>query len=126
MKRMWAVLVLLALTLTISVLGARHTRAVTLQMERTVQEAKTAQERGDEDTALAFSRKAVSDWRDAHRVLCLYMLHDRLEDIDQTLAVLPELCQDEQREEFLSECDRSLAQFWYLNESELLTLDNLF
>ena len=125
MKRMWAVLVLLILTVATSALGIVHTRPVTSRMEQTVSMAKNAVERGDRQTGLTLSRKAVSDWHDAHHILCLYMIHARLEAIDQTLTALPELCRNEESEEFLSECDRGLMQIDYLNESEIPNLDNI-
>lgn len=126
MKRMWAVLVLLILTVTTSVLGIVHTRRVTSQMEQTVSMAKDAVEHGDGDKGLSLSQKAVKDWRDEHHILCLYMVHSRLEAIDQTLTTLPELCKDEEKKDFLSECDRGIMQIDYLNESEIPNLDNIF
>lgn len=126
MKRIWAAVILLVLTVTACVAGISCTKKITSQMTRTVTMAKDAQERGDEETACKISEQAAKDWRDAHRFLCVYMVHDRLEAIDQTLAALPELCRNGAKDEFLSECDCGLTQISYLNESEVPNLDNIF
>lgn len=126
MKRMWAALILLVLTVAACVAGIACTKGITSQMMQTVTMAKEAQERGDEANACRLSEQAVKDWRDAHRFLCVYMVHDRLEAIDQTLAALPELCRNGAEDAFLSQCDCGLTQISYLNESEIPNIDNVF
>jgi hypothetical protein len=126
MKRMWAALFLFVLTVAACIAGIGNTKGVTAQMTQTVSMAKTAQENGDAKTACRLSEKAANDWHNAHRLLCIYMVHDRLEAIDQTLATLPELCRKGAEDAFLSECDRGLTQISYLNESEIPNLENIF
>lgn len=126
MKRMWAALILLVLLVTTCIIGIYNTQKVSAEMMQTVSQAKTAQQRGDDKTACRLSEKATEDWRKAHRVLCVYMVHSRLEEIDQTLSSLPELCRNGAKDSFLSECDKGLAQLSYLNESEIPDIGNIF
>lgn len=126
MKRLWAALILLVLLVTACIIGICHTRNVTADMVRTVSQAKAAQERGDTKAAFRLSEKARGDWRGKHRVLCVYMVHNRLEEVDQTLSALPELCRNGAKDAFLSECDKGLAQLSYLDESEIPNLENIF
>jgi hypothetical protein len=126
MKRMWAALALTLFTVCLGVFGLVHTRNVTSQMVRTVSAARAAGEAGERGEAYSFSRQAVEDWKNAHRILCLYMIHSRLEAIDQTLAALPELCREDEMQEFFSQCDCGILQIDYLNESEIPNLDNIF
>ncbi len=126
MKRIWAALTLFVLTVAVCVAGIACTERITSQMTETVTMAKDAQERGDAAAACRLSEQAVKDWRGAHRVLCVYMVHDRLEEIDKTLTALPELCRNGAEDAFLSECDRGLTQISYLNESEVPNLENIF
>jgi hypothetical protein len=126
MKRMWAALALCAILVTVCALGITNTQKVTVQMIQTVADAKKARAAGDADAALRLSRQAAKSWRGAHRVLCIYMVHSRLEEIDQTLSGLPELCGNESKEQFLSDCDKGLAQLSYLTESEIPNLENIF
>lgn len=126
MKRMWAALVLLGLIVTVCLIGIFHTQKVTAEMIQTVSMAKSAQQQGDKKKACSLSEKAGEDWRKAHRTLCIYMVHSRLEEIDQTLSTLPELCRNDAKDAFLSECDKGLTQFSYLTESEIPNLGNIF
>ena len=126
MKRIWAALTLLVLTVAICAVGIGYTRNVTAKMTQTVSQAKAAQKRGDDAAACKLSEEAREDWKDAHRLLCVYMVHDRLEAIDVTLAAMPELCRNGAKDEFLSYCDQGLLQISYLNESEIPNLENIF
>lgn len=126
MKRMWVALVLLILAVTVCGIGIYNTQKVTAEMIQTVSQAKSAQEKGDDKAACKLSEKAEDDWREAHSVLCTYMVHARLEEIDQTLSTLPELCRNGAKDAFLSECDRSLTQFSYLTEAEMPSIGNIF
>ena len=119
-------LALLLLSITICMMGISNTNAITEQMTATVQQAKSAQQNGDREAAYRLSKKATEDWRGAHSILCVYMVHSDLEAIDQTLATLPELCRNDAEDAFLSECDRGLTQISYLKESEIPNIDNIF
>lgn len=126
MKRIWLAAALFVLSIIVCSLGINNTQKVTAQMMQTVSMAKNAQEKGDAKAAYRLSEKALSDWHCVHRTLCTYMVHSRLESIDQTLSILPELCQNGAKDSFLSECDRSIIQISYLKESEIPNLDNIF
>lgn len=126
MKRLWISLVILVVLTGLCILGVWYTESVSTGMIRTVQEAKSAEQRGETDAAVELSRKAGEDWHNVHRVLCTFMPHARLEAIDQTLAGLPMLGQYGAKDQFLADCDRSIEQISYLNESEVPNLANIF
>jgi PBP1b-binding outer membrane lipoprotein LpoB len=126
MKRIWIALALLALVIATCVMGICYTREITEKMTQTVQEAKDAEKRGDIDTAYELSITARKDWKNAHNVLCVYMVHNDLEEIDQTLALLPELCLNGAKDTFLSECDRGLTLISSLDESVSPKFENVF
>ena len=126
MKRLWIALALLALVLVTCIIGISYTQKITSEMTQTVEKAKDAQKRGDVNAAYQLSTTAKNNWREAHRVLCVYMVHSDLEEIDQTLAVLPELCQNGAKDSFLSECDRGLTLLSSLNESVSPSIENIF
>ncbi|XOQ44640.1 MAG: DUF4363 domain-containing protein [Clostridium sp.] len=126
MKRIWISLGIFIVLTGVCILGIWYTNQVTAQMIQTVSQAKAAEQRGDTETAVRLSRKAEEDWHSIHSVLCTYMPHSKLEAIDDTLAGLPMLCQYGGTEQFLADCDRSIEQISYLNESEIPTIANIF
>jgi hypothetical protein len=126
MKRLWVSAIILVSLLIICTLGYAQTRQISLSMTQTISSAKKAANGGNMDNALKLSQKAVNDWRECHKVLCMYMPHAKLEQIDQTLAGLPMLCYFGANDQFAADCDRSITQIGYLNESELPSLENIF
>lgn len=125
MKRLWASAIIFVFLVVICVIGTNTTKKVSAQMAQTVTTAKEAAAKGDMDTALKFSRKASSDWRDSHEYLCTFMPHNQLESIDQTLSVLPMLCYYGATDQFEAECERGITQIMYLNESQLPSIANI-
>ena len=126
MKRIWISVAIFALLTCAGIVGNRYTGKVCAQIMQTVSEAKSAEQRGETDAAVELSLKAVQDWKTMHRHLCTFMPHSRLEEIGQTLAGLPMLGRYGAREEFLADCDRSIDQLSYLNESETPSIANIF
>ena len=126
MKRLWVSVILFVVLLIVCVFGINTTDKISAEMTSTVASAKKAEESGNNGSALALSKKAVSDWRKCHKVLCTYMPHAKLEAIDQTLAALPMLCYYGATDQFTAECDRGVTQIQYLNESEVPVFENIF
>ena len=126
MKRMWASLIILMILVAGCAVGTKATKNIAEGMTETVSNAKEAEEKGESSTAYELSRKAGEDWKDHHVLLCTYMTHSRLEAIDQTLAALPAFCRYGSADEFTAECDKSIAQFSYLTESEIPSIANIF
>lgn len=126
MKRLWVSAIILVSLLIICTLGYSQTQQISLSMTQTISSAKKAANGGNMDSALKLSQKAVNDWRECHKALCIYMPHAKLEQIDQTLAGLPMLCYFGANDQFAADCDRSITQIGYLNESELPSLENIF
>lgn len=126
MKRIWVSAFILILLCTMCVLGYRTTNRISTDVISTVSSAKKAAENGDQNSAFSLSKKAVSNWRDSHWILCTYISHTRLEGIDQVLAGLPMLCYYGATDQFAAECDRSTAQLSNLMETEKLSLENVF
>lgn len=126
MKRLWASAIILVLVVVACIFGSNKTKQISKDMTQTIASAKNAANGGDMNTALKLSEKAITDWQDSHRILCMYMPHDRLESIDQTLSALPMLSYYGTTDQFTADCDRSITQIKYLNESELANLENIF
>ncbi|WP_277668530.1 DUF4363 family protein [Caproiciproducens galactitolivorans] len=125
MKRIWASVIIFVFLVTICTIGTITTKKVSGQMTQTVSSAKEAAAKGDTDTALELSRKALSDWHNKHSFLCTFMPHSQLEAIDQTLSTLPMLCYYNAMDQFEAECDRAITQIMFLNESQLPSLANI-
>lgn len=126
MKRLWACAVIFVILIAACVYGNIQTNKITGDLIATVQGAEQAAKRGDNDLAYQLSKKAKDDWHTSHRILCIYMPHGKLEAIDQTLGALPSLIHYSAMDNFTADCERSILQIQYLNESEIPLLENIF
>nr|WP_319488275.1 DUF4363 family protein [uncultured Caproiciproducens sp.] len=125
MKRVWASAIILVLLIAVCIFGTVTTKKITEQMTQTITSARDAAASGDMDTALKLSEKAATDWHNYHELLCTFMPHAQLESIDQTLSGLPMLCYFDGTDQFGADCDRSITQIQYLNESQLPNIANI-
>ncbi|WP_312693032.1 DUF4363 family protein [Caproiciproducens sp.] len=125
MKRLWASAIILVLLISVCIYGTVTTKKVTEQMTQTILSARQAAEAGDLATARKLSEKAADDWHNYHEILCTFMPHAQLESIDQTLSGLPMLSYFEGTDQFGADCDRSITQIMYLNESQLPSIANI-
>lgn len=126
MKRIWAALILLVLTLAACTVGILHTRRVAAQMIGTVTMAREAEAVGDMQSAKSLSEQAIGMWRENHKFMCTYMMHSSLQEIDQTLSALPSLSTAGESSQFFAECDKGIAQLSYLDEAEIPNIENIF
>jgi predicted phosphoadenosine phosphosulfate sulfurtransferase len=126
MKRVWISAIIFIILLTVCIWGETTTKNASSTMIETITSAKLAAVDGNNELAYRLSKKAVSDWKNYHKILCTYMPHSQLEAIDQTLSGMPMLCYYGTRDQFTSECEKSITQLNYLNESQQLSIANIF
>lgn len=82
-------------------------------------------EAGDITQAQEQSQALNEQWDTLHRVLCLFLSHTTLEQIDQNLPALPQYLQQEESGLALAACARLLDQTDNLRDSEALLLENI-
>lgn len=126
MKRIWAALVIFVILTAVSAIGTGTTKKICNEASETISAAKTAQESGNTEKAMKLSETAAHDWHEQHNTLCIYMPHGKLEAIEQTISGLPMLCKYGAKDQFMSDCDKSLEQLSYLMESETPNVQNIF
>jgi len=125
MKRMTAAFVLLAASIALCISGSCVTENLTNHLASTLGAAKNAAQKNDRAAAYQLSVQAGQDWENAHQVLCTFQPHSRLETVDQTLAILPDLARCESLEQFAGECARVQMLAQNLQEGELPLIQNI-
>ena len=123
MKRLWAAC-LLTLGLLLSCWWGNQTaQQGASQMELYVY--LLAIETGDLSAATIQSEALTHQWATWHRVLCLFLSHTTLEQIDQNLAALPRYLQQEEAGLARATCARLRDQSENLRDSESILLENI-
>jgi len=85
MNRLWAAAGLLAVLITICTLAVISTQSITTSITQDIIQIADTSLQDDKDTALTLSRQAGEKWQNHHAVLCTFMSHMQLEEIDRSL-----------------------------------------
>lgn len=124
MKRLWAAVIILIFLLFICSVGSKTTVQSTSQMTSQLNTLKAEVSKHNTATALAMSQDIIHRWNHEHSILCMYISHEHIEQIDQTLSVLPAYIQNDSYDAFQAECDRACLLIRRLNDTEQLSLEN--
>lgn len=125
MKRLWAAWILTFVLLGACWWGMQTAHLGASEMEEALTSIEQSIEAGDITQACEQSQALNKQWDSLHRVLCLFLSHTTLEQIDQNLAALPQYLQQEESGLALAACARLLDQTDNLRDSEALLLENI-
>ena len=125
MKRTVAAFCIVLIVLLLCLAGIQTARQITTEAVASLEELKVLVSQEDFSAALELSRSIRESWVKKHRILCLYMSHDRLEKIDESMSAIIPLIQYKESGHILSECDRMIAQIQDLQESESPNWENI-
>ncbi len=125
MNRFWIASVLLALLTGLCLWEISTTESCSTEITSVLEEAHAASLEQDWETTQALCRQSKETWETAHRKLCLYVSHTRLESIDQNIALLESLAAEPSQEQLRAEIARCLSQIKSLKSIEYPTPENL-
>lgn len=125
MNRLWAAGIIAAALTILCWFGYRETSNIASEMQNSLLQVKSCVQSGDTETALELAQETISDWQLYYGTISTFIQHSRLEDIDQTLAVLPPLIAYGTNDQFEAECDRASAQIGRLRDTEFPSLENI-
>lgn len=89
MKRIVTSIILLALSVSVCIIGQRLTYHYTAQISDTMEQIDTALSKGESAKALILSEELVAGWEGMHQNLCLFLQHEHLDPLENIFAVLP-------------------------------------
>ena len=124
MNRLWAAAGLLAGLITIWTLAVISTQSITNSITQDIEQIADTSLQDDKDTALTLSRQA-EERQNHHAVLCTFMSHMQLEEIDRSLAALPAFIELGEEADIQAECNRIIEMVQHLNEAELPYIQNI-
>ena len=125
MNRLWAAAGLLAVLITICTLAVISTQSIRNSITQDIEQIADTSLQDDKDTALTLSRQAEEKWQNHHAVLCTFMSHMQLEEIDRSLAALPAFIELGEEADIQAECNRIIEMVQHLNEAELPYIQNI-
>lgn len=125
MKRLWAAGAIFVILAVLCTVGITTTSRLTEEISGTLNEISSAISSGDIGRANSLSQTVIEDWQRCHKTMSTYIPHNKLEEIDQTLATLPPLIETGNEDQAQAECARAVAQVKHIMDTELPTIDNV-
>ncbi len=77
-----------------------------------------------DDEVLA-EEKTIAVWNDASKALHALVMHDAMNEVEQSITALPDLLRHGGREEFRTKCIEALSQIQNLASAERLSWENV-
>lgn len=125
MKKLVIACILLALAVTSAVWSntvfKKETEALTVSLERLLD----ASEHGDDAAISRELENVTAAWENASRVLHALVMHDSMDEVEQSITALPQILKHADRKEFKQKCIEALSQTENLVNSERLSWENI-
>lgn len=125
MKRAWVGIAMIVLVVALSIWGLFSANHLLGGLERQLNDVQQTVQNGDYQQAKQQSQQITEDWEGSYRALCTFIPHDKLEQIDQSLATLNLNLEYEEYAQFSTEAARACTQLQHLRDTEFPTLENI-
>lgn len=125
MNRLWAagaISLILAAICTTAVLATQN---ITDSMTEQIEQIANAVLEEDQQTAINLHKQVTEKWQVHHAVLCTFMSHMHLEEIDRSLAALSAYLESGEKADMQAECNRIIEMIRHLEETELPYIQNI-
>ena len=125
MNRVWAAGALIVALLGLCIWAVLSTQSATANITQDIAQIRASSLQDDKETALQLSRETAQKWQNHHAILCTFLSHLQLEEIDRSLAALPAYIELGEEADIVAECNRITEMVQHLEESELPYLQNI-
>ena len=125
MKRLAIAWGLLFAVVSLGWLGQFYLHSSTQHLEEQTSQAQQWGENELWDTAYQTCENLRGDWEKTHDILCLFVDHGMLENIEKEVALLPQLCIDRDLTELNRHCVLLKMYTEHLVQSETLSWKNV-
>ena len=118
MKRLIFGLIILCLIISISLLGIAYTGRLIEDLNSSVLLAAKKLEAGEFNSAKTICESAKLSFEGKEKLLSLFLNHALIEEIEETLSLLPNLATNESKDSFLSFSEKLKTNLLELKESQ--------
>lgn len=125
MKRVWAAGAILTVVLGISILGLTFSNRIISDMRGEIEQVQQALGESQLDVAKEHNDELMRLWQEHYSLLCTYVPHNKLEQVDQSLSVLATNMEYEEFSQLATELSRAYSQLEHLKDTEFPKLENI-
>ena len=125
MNRTITITVLFIIVAVLSTMGIMNTYQMKTQMKECLLAAEQAAMQGDIEKAVKESEKIQKQWDKQEKWLLLYVKHNEIDTINQSISELKFLIQYQDTAEFCSKINETITMIEHVWESELPIFKNI-
>lgn len=125
MNRIWTAISILLVLMIGCITELTYINKITNDMKDRLLEINQYVENNSMETALKSSNELHEEWDKNHSIMALFITHDRLENIDQSVEIINANIKSDESSDFFTESARLYAQLNHLKDTELPTINNI-
>lgn len=131
MKRIWfavaSMAIIIAVCITELIWIENSTDSLKQNIEEAIEEVDNQSENDEssKNDLTELGKNLHSNWDLLHKTFAIFIDHARLEDIDQSVAIIAECLQKKEDSDFYIESAKLKAQLEHLKDTELPTINNI-
>ena len=126
MKRLWISTILLLSVIGLCIYELVAIRDISEKSEKNISDMQQCVEKNDLEGALEISYQLNQLWQQNYTILTMFIHHDPLESIDQSLSVINTSILHSDDSNFWIESTRAAVQITKLSDTDIPSLGNIF
>lgn len=125
MKRVVAAFLLLSAAIFLAVWSGIIYQGKMSSLEHSLEELILCAEKGSEEEIKSQTERLTAEWENSSKLLHSLVVHEGMDDLEETITSLPLLLEHSTKEEFKNACIEAINLIRNLTESEKLNIGNI-
>lgn len=125
MKRVVAAFLLLSTAVALAVWSGITYQSKMGGLEKQLEDLVICAQNGSDDEIKSQTEKLTAEWKSSSELLHSLVVHEGMDDLEETITSLPLLLEHSTKEEFIKACIESINLIKNLTESERLNIGNI-
>ncbi len=125
MKRVVAAFLLLSTAVALAVWSGITYQSKMGGLEKLLEDLVICAQNGSDEEIKLQSEKLTAEWKNSSELLHSLVVHEGMDDLEETITSLPLLLEHSTKEEFIKACIEAINLIKNLTESERLNIGNI-
>lgn len=125
MKRVVAAFLLLSAAVALAVWSGITYQSKMGGLEKQLEDLVICAQNGSDDEIKSQTEKLTAEWKSSSELLHSLVVHEGMDDLEETITSLPLLLEHSTKEEFIKACIEAINLIENLTESERLNIGNI-
>lgn len=125
MKRVVAAFLLLSTAVALAVWSGITYQSKMGGLKKQLEDLVICAQNGSDDEIKSQTEKLTAEWKSSSELLHSLVVHEGMDDLEETITSLPLLLEHSTKEEFIKACIEAINLIENLTESERLNIGNI-